>query len=387
MRKIREILPDLSEIDFDKYEISNNCHLIIVAGFEERSIGFLKKISNDKNYNKINSVSIIEYKPYLSKNEKYLDTISECLKKLGVDKREIKTYEFDRSYPVDFDIELNKISQSIQSSSHVYCDISAMSKLLILYLLKAIWSKQKTFSVIYSEAISYSPSKKEFNDIKEAEKFNLNEFFPLAVFDPFIPSSFSGATPLGVDRILVGFLSYNKRQLLGATNIIPYQLFIPIIGISPYDDWRWRSEALIEINNEGLLASDKYISELPKADLTKGNKIDNIADIDTSKEYSLLASTLYYKQSFEALYWIARKHRYKHFLTIAPFGSKLQTIGTFLFCVLNPETQIVYSSPKDYYENYSKGFKRSFEIEFQEISDFEHSIKKELDPNFKFLDI
>jgi hypothetical protein len=45
----------------------------------------------------------------------------------------------------------------------------------------------------------------------------------------------------------------------------------------------------------------------------------------------------------EELIQDATCHRYSHFLTVAPFGSKLQCLGTFIFTRMHPETQIVYA--------------------------------------------
>jgi hypothetical protein len=358
-----------------------NSHIILACGFEKRALGFLKNLTPNQIAG-VEFVTLIKYLPIRENNEQNFNTIIEELNRLGLGTERLHIVEFSREYPSDF-YDLLTSSDFFQDSDYIYLDISAMSKLLILYLLDAIWTRSRTsFSIIYSEANDYGPSKEEFEDAfaKGATAQSLSlEFTSAGVFDPLVPEPFRGASPLGSPRALVSFLSFNKRQIIGAAAIVPYQFFVPIIPVPSDSTMGWRVDAVTSVNNEGLLVREKLISEIPTLN------IDNSELIPPDGEYKVLDCSDDYIGTLKTLLILEEIHRYRHFITIAPFGTKLQTLAVFLFTIIFPETQIVYASPLDFHPNYSTDVKSVSEIAFENPAKLEDQMRVTLSPNLQYL--
>lgn len=380
---LKDILPAPRKLNQVPKGFSPNSHLILVAGIEDRSLGFLKRVSGPKDQPvSFQGVSLLNYLPRNPAADRNKQKILKLLGKLGIRASE---YNFDSANPADFSDSAEQIVKKCAGANHVYVDISVMSKLLILYLLSAVWKNNAPFSVIYSEAKRYRPSQAEYRRSLSKGHFGQDiwmEFLFSGVFEPNIPRPFEGRAPLGRPRALVTFLGFNKRQAIGAASIVPYQLLIPVVSVPPNPKWRWREQALIKINNYGLLASGQRIADIPQL---KFDKKDRRA-VPFKGEYRIHLSSFDYIKTVEALFCLSKAHRYSHFLTIAPFGSKMQALGVFIFTRIRPETQIVYASPKDFHPRYSQGVKAIHEVEFSNPRQLEKDLIKKLNPNFTVLE-
>ena len=362
-------------------QLRPNSHIILACGFEERALGFLKNLTPIQAEG-VDSITLIKYLPVRDDNDQNYDAIVEEFNRLGLSLNSLKVIEFNREYLSDFYEYLNS-RNPFEGSNYYYLDISAMSKLLILYLLDDLWhNRRKPFSIIYTEACEYGPSREEFEDAfakgETAQSLSL-EFTSAGVFDPIVPEPFQGASPLGSPRALVSFLSFNKRQVIGAAAIVPYQFFVPIISV-PSDSLNgWRVDAVTRVNNEGLLVREKLISEIPILE------IDNAELNAPYSEYRVLDEADNYIGTLKTLMVLERIHRYRHFITIAPFGTKLQTLAVFLFTLIFPETQIVYASPLDFHPRYSTGVKSVSEIVFEDLMQLEDELRIAASPDLKYL--
>ncbi len=384
---LNDFIPDMKEIIHTNLDsVYERSHLVLAGGFEDRVLGFLEMISSSKDdlRHKFTGISVINYLPFDSKNESKREKVMSILKKMRFKSQDIHEYYFDRENPAEF-IETSKnLLQSVNGVEYVYLDISGMSKILILYLLHILWKENNPFSIIYTRAAEHGPTKEEYKKLLEKGDFGqdiLMELLFSGVYEPMIPSEFKGSGSLGGSRALIGFLGYNKRQTIGAAAIVPYQLFIPVVGIPSKPKWKWKMDALLKINNSGLLTSGQLISNIPEIEISdKSKKIASIG------EYRINVSMFDYKETIRTLIWIREVHRYSHFLTIAPFGSKMQTLGIFIFTKLYPETQIVYASPKDFHPRYSKGIENVYEIQFNNCAELEKQILYQVEPNLAYLD-
>jgi hypothetical protein len=379
---LRSILPVSRSWDASYEEFRENSHLVLAAGSEDRGLGFLHLLSRSKRRPGAlyQGVSLLNYAPHDAATDHNKKEILRLLKKGGLKPLE---YSFDSGNPGDFLDTAEQIIKQAQGASHIYLDISVMSKLLILYLLNAFWKNNTGFSVIYSEAKRYRPSLSEYRRSLGKGHFGQDigmEFLFSGVFEPIIPRPFVGRAPLGRPRALITFLGFNKRQAIGAAAIVPYQLFVPVVSVPPNPKWKWREKALIRINNYGLLASGQRIGDIPEL------KRDKNGNYSIPKgEYRLHLSTFDYVKTVQALSQLSIAHRYTHFLTIAPFGSKLQALGVFIFTRIRRETQIVYASPRDFHPRYSEGIKATHEIKFLNPLQLERELIKALNPNFTVL--
>ena len=381
-----ELLPTPRLLKIPASNLEVQAHLILAAGFEDRALGFLDLLLDSKadSYGKITNASIINYLPFRDDNNSNLIRVRERLIELGINSNSIQEYIFDREHPLEFSSHIAQLMSSLHSAHHVYVDISSMSKLLILYLLNALWRKGKNFSVIYSQAKKYGPSQKEYEESLSKGHFGQDiraEFLFTGVFEPIIPPEFAGEGPLGRSRALISFLSFNKRQSIGVASMVPHQAFIPVIGLYSLEKEKWRADALIRINDNGLLASGHRISSVPRIE----NKMISKEYIPQG-EFQLCLSTFNYKETVKALLWLSDVYRYSHFLTIAPFGSKMQTLGAFLFTQLHSEVQIVYASPKHFHPRYSEGIKCIYEIQFIDNKQLEKRLLYKIDPDLEMLE-
>ena len=134
------------------------------AGFEDRSLGFLK---DSKNQTKAFKLCIaIEYLPFNPKNRKaeFEDLASQIFEK-------IQWKIYDRKSPETFAQTLNEIIGLSQSVSRIVVDISGMSKMLIVILLFGLRNLDIPLSIIYAPAMVYHPLKEKYEEEKAKSKF------------------------------------------------------------------------------------------------------------------------------------------------------------------------------------------------------------------------
>ena len=65
----------------------------------------------------------------------------------------------------------------------------------------------------------------------------------------------------------------------------------------------------------------------------------------------------------------------KYNIVLAPLGSKMQTIGCYLFWSTHREISVVFSHPEEYFsEAYSVGYRDTFMIKQGNLADWENSV-------------
>jgi hypothetical protein len=139
--------------------------------------------------------------------------------------------------------------------------------------------------------------------------------------------------------MLIAFLTF-KRSRLGAV-LREYeansQVFIKSQPIRP--ELAWREKALEAIN----------------FDLIAEHKPDVIS-----------VETLDWYKTFECLSSLYRSdnNQYRFNFVIAPLGSKMQTVGTWMFARKHPEVRLVTSTPTSLFpEKYSIGYGATFLVD------------------------
>ncbi len=381
--KVKSMLPDISNVTFFK-TAGKNIYIIVAAGFEDRALGFLQELHKSGTKHNVCGALVLNYLPHDPKNDRNREQIYKSLHQLGIPSKHIKDLYFDRENPLELSDSLHGFSETFDGNSYIYLDISAMSKLALLYFLNSLWQKKVSFSVIYTEAQKFGPSKEEYLQASKRDRLGQNmlpELLFSGIYEPVIPNEFSGSCPLTTNRALIAFLGYNKRQIMGVASMIPYQFFVPIIGQTTYTgkQWDWRPKALIEINNSDLLTSGKLISNVPNVDF-------HHESLPKNEEYRLHVSNFDYRETLLALLAIYEAHKYRYSLTIAPLGTKMHTVGIFLFTQLFPATQVVYAPPRDFHLKYSEGVKAVWEIPFSNPTQMETALFNQINPHMAFLE-
>ena len=99
-----------------------------------------------------------------------------------------------------------------------------------------------------------------------------------------------------------------------------------------------------------------------------------INDIDKDiPQYEV--STFNYKEVLRILEKIYTEMSETHTITVSPLGSKMQALGTGIFCYMHPDVRIIFAMPKEYNATqYSKGYKSVWQIEFGPLKELRHKL-------------
>ena len=344
---LREILPSIEKLDLNKNP--TNATFIGSAGFEDRCFSFLGRlISSDK---KIKTVIGIEYRPFNPKNRK------KDFEKLGVKaalQNKVEWLIYDRFNPEKFYHTFGRIKTLIYDTPNVIIEISGMSKFLIVVLLDILKDFKGNVIVIYSEAEIYHPTHEEFESKKEEMPDITPTFLTRDVYKIALTTSLSSIAMQSSPLLMIAFPTFNDKELMALLNELTPQYLIEFEGVPHKEDNRWRLEAVRWIN-----------SNIDK---------DFILKIDEIIHEAL--STFDYVGTVTALDKICMQYRYTHKCVIAPTGSKLQTLGVFIFKQLHPEVQVVYPVTKEFAEEYTDGCRNIWSITFLKFHDFIKKLEK-----------
>jgi hypothetical protein len=158
------------------------------------------------------------------------------------------------------------------------------------------------------------------------------------------------ASPIGFDTDnphVRHFLFQRLNQVkVSAGFVDPWLLSNPkdkvvwLIGVPHLDEDRWRLEAMKKIND----ISDRV------------------------PQYQV--STFDYKETLQVLEHLYVEKAETHTVTLSALGSKMQALGTALFCYIHPDVRVILSTPKEYNAaQYSEGCKNVWEIDFGAVDE------------------
>lgn len=337
--KLGSLLPPISP--FHMEDIPHPLIYVGAAGFEDRAMAILEN-SIGGNIG-IEKALAIEYKPYgHTKNR-----VEEFNEKLGEICESVMWVTYNRRDPQEFQ---NKIQAMLRldASLHILVDISALSKFLTMLLLQSMRKLKNKVSIVYAEADIYHPTREEF----EKEKARLGatpDFLTTGIYDILTVPSLSSVSMQGYPILLLVFPTFNHFEIVALYNEISPQFMILLEG-NPHEECdKWRLQAIREINR---------------------NFIDNPDYVSKNR----VLSTFDYISNVEALEEIYRTYSYHNKILLAPTGSKLQTIATFLFKQLHPDVQIVYPVTQGFRGEYSEKVRALWSINVGGFSDFIYSL-------------
>ena len=322
-------------LEIDVLDIQTGDCMLVCAGFEDRSIEVLRRVSKCE----IGDVwlGVVNYKPAYRENK--LDEI----RKLGRG-AELKTKEFlyDRENPALVGEELAHFASE---SNRVVVDISGMSRLLIVQTLVALLSVTSAHvTIIYCEAEEYPPSEDRFRD-EQGRSGVTPSYLSSGIFEIAATPELASISMLGEAIRLIAFPSFDPAQL---TNLIQelQPTYVDLIhGLPPAEKNRWRTEAVRTLN------SPLFTSLRRKSDHE--------------------ASTLDYRETLKILVEKYQERSMFDRLVVAPTGSKMQAVAVALFRAVLYDVQVVYPTPQIFPEpdRYTVGARRLYELELpiQEI--------------------
>ena len=202
-------------------------------------------------------------------------------------------------------------------------------------------------SVFYSEAATYHPTKTEYEAQpsvwREESLLGLERGVGAVRPSREVPGQHFDPLP---DAIIL-FPTFKPERSQAVIDFVDPSLIgtrgeeiVWLVGIPHLQENRWRIQALREING--------------------------LSDEDVQHEIS----TLFYQETLATLEAVYNRLSGRFKLTLSPIGSKMQALGSSLFCYIHPDARIVFAIPKEYNAaQYSEGCRETWKIEFGPLSD------------------
>lgn len=298
-----------------KLKVNREDYLIFCAGFEERSLGVVRKLVSEK---QVFTAVIICYDPEFPENR--LSEAREILAKEGLEHIEATYFRAD---PQGFTAEVQSIIA--RCKGRLYIDVSAMSRLLIVQLIVELNRRQLGFnntSILYTEAAEYPPSEEEARVAVDEAKQNPGVsglFLSSGVYEIIIVPELGSPSVTNDRTRLIAFPSLEAHHLTALRAELQPASFSFVEGLPSNGNYTWRTKLIAQINSIDTLYAD---------------------DIE---RFSV--GTMDYEETIRVLQDIYKRHAAQERLILAPTGSKMQTVGVGIFRAYVQDVQIVYPTP------------------------------------------
>jgi hypothetical protein len=313
--------------------------LIVCAGFEDRSPRAAELISQLGV--RASGALVLTYGGRAHEaSYRRLSTTCKTLLRFGSDLTEVNAFDFN---------VIKSWTNHVQRGHLILCDITGLSRVVMFVLLSILKDADKPFWLLYTEAEKYYPIEPDFLDLLRDDEMD-EAFFKLSKYEETeivysgscvveeLPG-FEGKHLPNYPLMLVAFLTF-KRSRLGAI-LREYEANVRILVKSTplRADLQWRERAMETINFD--LIGDNKNSIFP-------------------------LGTLHWKETLTFLRSLHKEanNRYRYNFLLAPLGSKMQTVGAWVFAVQNREVKVVTSTPAKLFPGkYSIGFRTTFLID------------------------
>ena len=307
-------------------------------GFEPRCLTLPSRL-NDAGY-RAKRAYYFKYSTNLEDNAVNLSELERSLSGIApiVEPVEVDTLDFPKRLGALLDLA---ISEADTSLPRVTLDISVAANRLLLRSFKILLEYGISLRVIYSEAAIYHPSREEYE--RNAGKWEKEDRLGLerGVGDvmPSIVHPGDDLDPLPDCLILFPSLKGDRSKAV-ISSVDPSLLQNPgkkviwLPGVPHLDQDRWRLDVMKKIN--GIDEDTRHIE----------------------------ISTFDYKDTLQCLEGLHAELSEKNRITLSPLGSKMQALGTALFCYMHHDVRVILSSPREYNAaQYSEGCKDLWEVD------------------------
>ena len=342
MEDIQTLLPTM--VPVGQSDLEDGDVLILAPGFEDRSLAVCSAICVAKGTCAI----LLDYRPENPENR--MGEVREALEKAGLKKDRHSLVTYDRFDPGDFEGRLmNEVARLC--SGRALVDISAMSKLAIMLILRTLSKRDVPISILYAEAEIYGPNELEFNAAREQGEIHRPSLqIYTGIHGVVRVDSLASVAMQGQPTAALVFMSFNDTLTQALVNTVYPARLLLINGRPPVHSWREKATAWIH---------DRVRMEW--AD-------DNPLSADGSGLPARSASTLDYRETvilLLELYWrLSASHR----ILLAPAGSKLQAVACYMVKALHPDIHIEYPSPEGFLRVYSRGIGRLWRLDLDRFN-------------------
>jgi hypothetical protein len=315
---------------------------VCALGFEDRCVTGPERL--EKHGYICKNAIMLKYDVHEQENDKNREKLRKILENIGVTPFLTSDYSVTDPFKSEskFVNTLNMIAKQ-PSISSVTIDITSFSSASIIQILDLLFyhpqKALKKIRIIYTDAEIYFPLKK---DIKRRmpEDVHLSSGVKEVITIP----GFSGIFLPGYSTLLIIFLGFDPIRARGAINFFQPSQKIGIVGDPPQEDRKWRAD---EVTKRNLMIFDE-------------------------KDEIILLSTSCYEETILKLNELYENFSPKSNIAICPLGSKLQTLGVFLFAKKHPDVKLLFPIPMKFHpKRYSKGYTKTWQIIFELKNNYE----------------
>ncbi|MEW6104162.1 MAG: hypothetical protein AB1630_10205 [bacterium] len=327
------MMNNLPSIDELSLQHRNDGLFICAMGFEDRCTTGLAKL--EKLGYICENVIMLQYDVNQDENKRNQKKLEKILK--NISKTPFIISKYFVTDPFKSKNEFINALNIATKQSHIYSitvDITSFNSASIIQIFDLLLQQtQKTLKqirIIYTEAKTYFPSKKDVKMPKEV-------YLSSGVKEIITLPRFNGIFYPGYSILLIIFLGFDPIRARGAINFLQPSRKIGIIGEPPRKSRKWRAD------------------EAKKRNIKIFDEMDNILQL----------STFDYKQTMLELNKLYREFSSSSNIAICPLGSKLQTVGVFLFARNHPDVKLLFPIPVEFHpKRYSKGYIKTWQIVF-----------------------
>lgn len=313
---------------------------ICSCGFEDRALTIPSELSKIGNYRTKYSI-ILNHETNAEDNEVNRPTLSQFLESFSLNKHFTLTFSQE-----NFVSEIHKVLQNLTATdiSRVSIDITACSTQMITALMRILFNEKISLRILYTEAAVYHPTQEEYNT---PENWTLDgKGASRGIVTAIGSCLYHGNNMSELPILLVAFPTFKSERIRSIQSELQPTETIWILGIPHFADNVWRKDAM--------------------------SKINEIADSDRTYDIK----TFDYIDTFCTLEEIYSSVERSHHLIISPHGSKFQTIGVSLFCMLHQDVALWFSVPQSFNPaQYSSGHKDMWQINFGNVLEVADNVR------------
>ncbi len=321
---------------------------VAAGGFEERALTFPELLTCKPPMR--TSAVLLEYLPRDRKNK-----FAEILSFLTNKGCKVIPKRYNRHAPGGFDVAFRKTIIDLGPKA-ICLDISGMSRLAVMITVDVVRELNLPLRIVYAEALRYAPSKEEFNSAMADNKQHLpTSFVDTGVYDllriPRLSSVFMQNHP----TLVIAFDSFNEALCQALVNVTNPSRLILVNGRPPRGELRWREDATAYVHRH----------------------LRQEWSIEDDNEPVKTTSTLHYEETYNLLVELYWKFSSTHRIILAPTGSKMQTLGSYLLRAVHEDIHVEYPTVEGVFANkYSTGVREKWELDFGRMVDFVAQLRK-----------
>ena len=332
-------IPELAAVD--RLELRPGEVFLLAAGFEDRALAFpqvLRPVPGGRS-----KALLLDYRP-----QNKMNRLRELRSALRHKSCETEIIQYDRYNPGGFDMRLKDALSAIRCGA-VCVDISSMSRLAILITADVARELDLPLRIVYAEALDYAPSEEDFENAKATGQQHLpTSFVHTGVYEVVRVPRLSSIRMQNQATSLIAFDSFNEALCQALVNVINPSRFILINGRPPRRELRWREHATA------------YVHERLREEWS----------IEDDNRPIRVTSTLYYEETYRLLAELYWKLSNNHRVILAPTGSKMQTVGSYLLRAVHDDVHVEYPTVEGLFaDRYSTGVREKWELDLGNVRD------------------